>query len=159
MYYFIVFLRIISAPLIFVWPLPAIILSVFLDIIDGDLAAPVVTKKRYELVDKNLDLWWFVNIMIYALIKYPNYRIYLLILFSYRLIGQLIYYVSHNRKVLMLFPNFFEWIFYLIFFGINYYPFTLMVVLAKIFQEWFLHVADLSLKEIIFKKKRLWRKN
>ncbi len=159
LYFFIILLRILSAPLIFILPLQSIILSVFLDIIDGDFACKVVTKKNYQLIDKNLDLWWFINILIYSFINYPNYKTYLLILFLYRLIGQLIFYFNHNRKVLMFFPNFFEWIFFLIFFGKNYYPFTLIVFLAKILQEWFLHIANLSIKEIIFKKKRLWRKD
>jgi len=168
MYYLIFILRILVAPLIFVWPLLSIILSVFLDLIDADFAYKLISKKLYEIVDKNLDLWWFANIMIYAYINYPDYRIYLLILFIYRFIGQLIYYVSKNRKILIFFPNFFEWIFFLIFFGKNfdpsilngqkYYLFLITIFITKIFHEWFLHVADLSIREDFFKIKRDWKK-
>ncbi|EKE14716.1 MAG: hypothetical protein ACD_12C00328G0001, partial [uncultured bacterium] len=122
MYYFIVILRILVAPLIFIWPLLSIILSVFLDLIDADFAHKIMSKKLYQLIDKNLDLWWFINIIIYIFINFPEYKIYLLFLFIYRLIGQLIYYFSKNRGVLLYFPNFFEWIFILIFFGKNYFP-------------------------------------
>lgn len=168
MYYFVVLLRILVAPLIFIWPLTAIILSVFLDLIDADFAHKVISKKLYEIVDKNLDLWWFINIMIYSYINYPDYKIYLLIFFIYRVVGQLIYYVSGNRKILLLFPNFFEWVFFLIFLGKNYYPsiitgqtfylILLVIFFVKIFHEWFLHVADLSIREDFFKSKRNWRK-
>ncbi|MFA6532547.1 MAG: hypothetical protein WCT22_00940 [Patescibacteria group bacterium] len=168
MYYFAVLLRIIIAPLIFIWPLPAIILSVFLDLIDADFAHKVISKKLYELIDKNLDLWWFINIIIYSYFNYPDYKIYLLILFTYRLIGQLIYYFSKNREVLLFFPNFFEWVFILIFLGKNYFPsilqgktyflISMAIFSVKIFQEWFLHVADLSIREDFLKIKRDWKK-
>lgn len=168
MYYLVILLRIFVAPLIFIWPLPAIILSVFLDLIDADFAHKIISKKLYQLIDKNLDLWWFINIIIYSYFNYPDYKIYLLILFIYRLIGQLIYYFSRNRAVLLFFPNFFEWVFILIFFGKNYYPLilnrgtyltiSLIVFIIKIIQEWFLHVADLSIREDFLKIKRQWKK-
>jgi len=168
MYYFVVLLRILVAPLIFIWPLTSIILSVFFDLIDADFAHKVTSKKLYQIIDKNLDLWWFINIMTYSYINYPDYKIYLLILFVYRFIGQLIYYVSGKREVLIFFPNFFEWVFFLIFLGKNYYPsvivgqtfylILLVIFFVKIFQEWFLHVADLSIREDFFKSKRNWRK-
>lgn len=168
MYYFVVLLRILVAPLIFIWPLLSIIVSFFLDLIDGDFAYKVVSKKLYQIIDKNLDLWWFINIMIYSYINYPDYKIYLLILFIYRVVGQLIYYVSGNRKILLLFPNFFGWVFFLIFLGKNYYPLIitgqtfylilLVIFFVKIFHEWFLHVANLSIREDFFKSKRNWRK-
>ena len=168
MYYFVVLLRILVAPLIFIWPLLSIIVSFFLDLIDADFAHKVVSKKLYQIIDKNLDLWWFINIMIYSYTNYPDYKIYLLILFIYRVLGQLIYYVSGNRGVFLFFPNFFEWVFFLIFLGKNYYPsiiagqtfylILLAIFFVKIFQEWFLHVADLSIREDFFGKKRSWKK-
>jgi len=168
MYYYIFALRILVAPLIFIWPLLSIILSVFLDLIDADFAHRIMSKKQYQFFDKNLDLWFYINIMIFSCINYPDYKIYLFILFIYRLTGQLIYYISKNRGVLLFFPNFFECMFLLIFFGINYYPsilrgqtflFILLIIFAiKIFQEWFLHVADLSIREDFFKIKRDWKK-
>lgn len=168
MYYFVVILRILVAPSIFVWPLLSIILSVFLDLIDADFAHKIMSKKLYQLIDKNLDLWWFINIIIYVFINIPEYKIYLLFLFIYRLIGQLIYYFSKNRKVLLFFPNFFEWVFILIFFGKNYFPSILegkiyvliliIIFIVKIFQEWFLHTANLSIREDFLKIKRSWKK-
>lgn len=168
MYFFIIALRILAAPLIFIWPLPAIILSVFLDIIDADFAYKVVSKKKYEQIDKNLDFWWFVNIMFYAYSNFPQYKLILFGLFIYRFVGQALFAITDKRIFLMYFPNFFEWIFFLIFFGSNYWPVLInnkifyallgLIVVVKIAQEWFLHIADLSLRQIIFKFDRKWQK-
>lgn len=168
MYYFIFVLRIFTAPLIFIWPLPAIILSVFLDIIDADFAYTVISKDKYEQIDKNLDFWWFINIMGYSYINYPQYKLIIFILFIFRFIGQALFSITNKRIFLMYFPNFFEWIFFLIFFGTNYfsnlinsniiYVLVGVIVVVKILQEWFLHIADLSIREIVFKSKRNWRK-
>ena len=168
LYILIIILRIFFSPLIFIWPLLSIIVSFFLDLIDADFAHKVVSKRLYQIIDKNLDLWWFINIMIYSYAYYPDYKIYLLILFIYRVLGQLFYYISGNRGVLLFFPNFFEYVFLLIFLGENYYPsiiigqtfnfMLLLIFFIKIFQEWFLHVADLSIREDFFKSKRNWRK-
>ena len=168
MYYFIVLLRIIEAPLIFIWPLPAIILSVFLDIIDADFACKVISKDEYEQIDKNLDFWWYANIIIYSFSNFPQYKLFLFVLFIFRFIGQALFSISNKRIFLMCFPNFFEWIFFLIFFGSNYLPvlsnnnifYYLIgaIIIVKIFQEWFLHIADLSLKEIMFGIKRDWKR-
>ena len=166
MYYLVVLLRIIAAPLVFISPLIAIILSVFLDIIDGDLACLVISKNKYEEIDKNLDFWWFANIMIYSYSHYPQYKLFLFALFIFRFIGQALFAVSYKRIFLMYFPNFFEWSFFLIFLGVNYFPIVInsrlfylnlgMIFILKIFQEWFIHVADLSVKEILSGKKRNW---
>lgn len=168
MYYFVILLRILVAPLIFIWPLPAIILSVFLDIIDADFAYTVISKDKYEQIDKNLDFWWFIMIMIYSYSNYPQYKLFLFTLFIFRFIGQALFSISNKRIFLMYFPNFFEWSFFLIFLGVNYFPslinnnifYLLLGVIAviKIIQEWFLHIADFSFKEIVFKSKRNWKK-
>ena len=169
MYYFIVLLRILAAPLIFILPLQSIILSVFLDLFDAEFAHKVVSKKKYELIDKNIDLWFYINIMIYSYLNYPDYKVSLFILFIYRFIGQVIYYLGKNRRILLFFPNFFEGMFILIFLGKNYHPSIItgqtfylilfIIFIIKIFQEWFLHIADLSIREDFLKiKKRSWRK-
>jgi len=168
LYILIIILRIFFSPLIFIWPLLSIIVSFFLDLIDADFAHKVVSKRLYQIIDKNLDLWWFINIMIYSYIYYPGYKFYLLVLFIYRVVGQLIYYFSGKRGVLVFFPNFFELVFFLIFLGKNYFPSIIsgqffyfihfIIFFIKIFQEWFLHVADLSIREDLFKSKRNWKK-
>ncbi|MEK7110120.1 MAG: hypothetical protein AAB876_02765 [Patescibacteria group bacterium] len=170
MYYFIVLLRIIVAPLIFIWPLPAIILSFFLDVVDIEFASrKVLTLSEYERYDKILDLWWYCNVMTFSWFNLPNYRFLLLILFIFRTVGEIIFFIKNDRRIFFLFPNFFENIFFLIFFSIyfkqlyfllseKYIFFSLSaVIITKIFQEWWVHIAQISIMEYFFGKKRAWR--
>ena len=92
MYYFVILSRILVAPLIFIWPLLAIILSFFLDIIDIEFASRgALTLEKYERYDKALDLWWYFNVMIFSWFQLPNYRYILLILFIFRTVGENIF--------------------------------------------------------------------
>jgi len=171
LYYFVVLLRILSAPLIFIWPLLSIILSFFLDIIDIEFASrKVLTLDEYERQDKILDLWWYLNAVIFSWFHLPYYRFLLLILFIFRAIGEVIFFIKNDRKVFFLFPNFFENIFFLIFLSVYFKQlnfllnskfifFSLSVaIIAKIFQEWWIHIALISIPEHFFGKKRKWRK-
>lgn len=171
LFYTVVILRLISAPIIFIWPLQAIILSFFLDVIDIEFASyKVLTLPEYERYDKALDSWWYINIMAYSWFYLTNYKYLLLALFIFRIIGEIIFFVKNNRRVFFLFPNFFESIFFLIFFSSNFnqlnflidknYFFIslLTVVIIKIFQEWWIHIAQISIPEDFFGKKRGWKK-
>lgn len=171
LYYFIIFLRIISAPLIFIWPLISIILSFFLDIIDIEFASRgVLTLSEYERSDKALDLWWYSNAMLFSWFSLPYYRLFLLTLFIFRIVGDAIFFLKNDRRILFLFPNFFENIFLLIFFSLyfkqlnflldkKYFFISLsIVVLLKILQEWWVHIAQISISEDFFGKKRKWKK-
>lgn len=171
MYYFVVLLRIISASLIFVWPLPAIILSFFLDVIDIEFASrKVLTLSEYERYDKALDLWWYFNAMIFSWFHLPNYRFLLLILFIFRTVGEIVFFIKNDRRIFFLFPNFFENIFFLIFFSIYFRQLNFLLdrkfiffslsiaIITKIFQEWWVHIAQISIPEHFFGKKRGWKK-
>ena len=171
MYYFVVLLRILAAPLVFIWPLPSIILSFFLDIIDIEFASrKVLTLSEYEKYDKALDVWWHLNIMIFSWFYLPDYKIFLLILFILRMIGNIIFFLKNDRRIFFLFPNFFENIFFLIFFSLYfkqlnfllgrefiYFSLSIMII-TKIFQEWWVHIAQISIPEHFFGKKRRWKK-
>ncbi len=171
LYYLIVALRILVAPLVFIWPLLSVILSFFLDVVDIEFASRrVLTLSKYERYDKALDTWWYINVMIFAWFQMPNYRYILLILFVFRTIGEVIFFIKNDRWIFFLFPNFFENIFFLIFFSIYFKPlhfllsekyiyFSLsVVIIAKIFQEWWVHIVLISIPEHFFGKKRKWRK-
>ena len=171
LYFLIILLRVLSAPLIFIWPLPAIILSFFLDVIDIEFASKkVLTLSEYERYDKALDTWWYLNVMIFTWFQLPNYRHILLILFIFRSIGEVIFFIKNDRKIFFLFPNFFENIFFLIFFSIYFKQLNFLlsekfiffslsvVIITKIFQEWCVHIAQISIPEHFFGKKRDWRK-
>ncbi|PIP62556.1 hypothetical protein COW98_03360 [Candidatus Roizmanbacteria bacterium CG22_combo_CG10-13_8_21_14_all_35_9] len=162
LYYLIIFLRILSAPLILIWPTTAIILSFSLDVIDADFAHYVVSKKQYQIIDKALDFWVFLYEMILAWQLFPVFRNFLLFLFLWRMIGTLIFYFTGERKLFLIFANYFENAFFVIFFRnyipkINLYFLIGISFIIKLFQEWFIHVADLSVREDILKSKRKWR--
>lgn len=170
-YIFISILRIIVAPIIFIWPLQAIILSFFLDLIDIEFASQkVLTLSEYETNDKALDLWWYLSAMIYSWFYLTPYKYMLLGLFVFRYIGDVIFFIKNDRRIFMLFPNFFENIFFLFFFSTyfkwlnflldkKYLAFSLITLLVfKIIQEWWIHVAQISIPEHFFGKKRNWRK-
>jgi len=171
MYYFVVLLRILGASLIFIWPLPAIILSFFLDVIDIEFASRnVLTLQIYERYDKALDLWWYFNVMAFSWFYLSDYKYLLLVLFIYRLSGQIIFFVKNNRRIFFFFANFFENVFILIFFSdyfkqlnflLNkkYFFISIFILMSlKLFQEWWIHIAQISIPEHFFGKKRHWRK-
>lgn len=171
MYYFVVLLRILVAPLIFIWPLLAIILTFFLDVIDIEFASrKVLTLSEYERYDKALDLWWYFNVMAFSWFYLPDYKFLLLILFIFRITGGIIFFLKNDRRIFFIFPNFFENIFFLIFFSLNfkqlnflldkkYFLFSISIaIILKIFQEWWVHIAQISIPEHFFGKKRRWRK-
>lgn len=154
-------IRFVLAPLILIWPLQSVILSFFLDVIDGDFAPYLVTRKQYQDIDKALDFWVVIFEMIYAWEKIPEFKYFLLALLGLRLIGLIIFYITKKRWVFIIFSNYFEFVFLIAFLKIIFINLTVTLVVAfvlKTFQEWFIHVAKLSFVEDILGKKRKWKK-
>ena len=171
LYFLVILLRLLSAPLIFVWPLISIILSFLLDIVDIEFASRgVLTLKNYEKWDKILDLWWYLNALIFGWINFSEYKFFLLGLFIFRMVGDIIFILKNDRRIFIVFPNLFENVFYLIFFSLNYKQLNYLldqdhflisltlVILLKIFQEWWIHIAQISIPEDFFGNKRDWKK-
>lgn len=162
-YYFVILLRLLFAPLILIWPLQSIIVSFFLDAVDADFAHHIVSKRKYQEIDKLLDSWVFLFEMILAWRIFFGFKYFLLFLFLWRIIGTIIFYIAKNRKIFLVFGNYFENAFFVLFFkdhlpNINIYLLLITSLIIKIFQEWFIHVADLSVREDLFGKKRRWKK-
>lgn len=161
-YYLVLLVRLILAPLIFIWPATSVIVSFLLDAVDGDIAASAVSKERYQAIDKTVDFWVYIFEMSYAWINFDEFKLLLLGLFIWRLAGLILFYVTANRRLFIIFGNYFENVFFVIFFGFTKAPFFYFAVavasLIKFFQEWFIHIADLSVIEDIFKIKRRWKK-
>jgi len=170
-YLFIVALRVLTPFLIFFQPLTAIILVTFLDIVDVEFASRrAVSLDEYECFDKILDFWWYSIAMIYAWTYIPEFAVFLLGLYLFRLLGFTIFILTGKRRVLFLFPGFFENVFFVIFFGLkidklqfllagnNLYVFLFFAFAAKMIQEWWVHWAQISIPEKFFNKKRNWIK-
>ncbi len=170
LYIFVLVLRFISAPLIFFWPWISVIVSFLLDIVDIEFASQgVTTLKEYEIIDKVFDLWWYIMSIAYSFFRLRQWFVFLLVLFLYRLVGDFIFFLKGERKILLFFPNFFENAFFLFFFSSyfsglnflispNYLYWSLALIFAiKIFQEWWIHWAQISIPEDFLGKKRKWR--
>lgn len=162
LYWLTILVRLIFGPLILIWPFPSIIVSFFLDVVDGDLAPRAVTKKKYQIIDKTTDTWVYVFEMILGWQMFPVFKYLLLFLFIWRLVGIVLFSFTKKSRVFFIFGNYFENIFYVLFFQnylpkINIYYLFVLVTLIKIFQEWFIHIAKLSFMEDIIGKKRKWR--
>jgi hypothetical protein len=167
-YVFVELVRLVIPFYIFMFPLFTVIAEIFLDSIDGDLAAQGVLNNRdYEKVDKTMDTWWYIWLLAYSYIALGQYFIFLLMLFVYRIIGWMVFIRKDHRFLLMLFPNFFEYAFFLFFFakifsfqnlltGRPLYYSLAVIFTVKLLHEYWLHVKQKSLVEDVFKFK--WRR-
>ncbi len=97
---------------LFLHPFIAYLLNAFLDMADGPIYKHFlkINPQKAQLIDKILDLWLYTTAIIFSL--FSNYLLpityYLLFLYLYRLIGQIVYFVTRNKRLLVYFPNFFE---------------------------------------------------
>ena len=163
--------RLIAPFFIFPNPLVPSILVLTLDSIDGSLFYKSgYNWKVYNLIDKLLDYWWYIFIVIYSL-SLPIFPI-ILILFAYRTIGQLLGLLTQNEKVYIFFPNILEKYFYLFvvltFLGyenlfLKTVTNSLILIISisiSLFTEWAIHKKKIYLTQIIlFGKAMKWKKN
>jgi hypothetical protein len=130
-------------------------MSIILQVLDGFdyvfiRAGKLMNKKKYQLVDKSLDLYY---LFFMAIVAYQWQHIFLLILFAWRLIGFVVVAFTRNRKFFLLFPNVFEWVFNItalavvynetniaLFINDNYQHLFILAFLLKIVPELYIHV-------------------
>jgi len=140
-----IFLRVTVPLLIFIYPLPAALFSWVLDI-DAYVCMKAGYKwKKYHILDKILDYWFFIIIFLYSF-RLPIFP-YILVLFVFRSIGQILSTLTFETKHLVMFPNLLDLYFlsYLVldalgyskfvFFGINNYIFLFVLLLVAILKE------------------------
>lgn len=132
-----------------------------MDVIDGDFAPYTVTKIQYQQIDKILDFWVYIFELIFAWEVFPEFKTLLVVLILWKLIGLVIFFLTGKRWIFIIFGNYFEAAFFVIYFKIIFInlPITLAIAfLIKVFNEWFIHVAELSVREDFFRSKRKWKK-
>jgi hypothetical protein len=128
-------------------PFLAYLINAFLDMADGPIHKHIlkIDPPKAQLIDKILDLW------LYTTAIFTIFNIFLLIFYLYRLAGQIVYFISRNKRLLVYFPNFFENFF--LFFTLldlisaNYllekplfmYPSVILLIMGKIAHEVSLH--------------------
>ena len=136
----------------------------FLDIVDGDILMQLgIADSMYQTIDKSADLVSYV----FMLILGWRWRIRrtIAVLFAYRFIGQILFFITHDEKVFLYFQNFLEplmLIYVVIIFKQKseekayavYKKYIFLIwggILAyKFWNEWYLHYANIDLSLLIF---------
>ena len=148
----------------FRYPLPAILLSLVIDAADQTvLAAFDAEPSNYQQYDKALDVYYLAIAYMSTLRNWPVGAAFRVsqFLWYWRLIGVLLFEVSFNRSLLLIFPNTFE--FFFIFYEVvrlRYEPSrlpsrTVIAVAAAIWifiklpQEYWIHVAQLDFTTVV----------
>lgn len=160
--------RLVIPFFIFIYPLWTIFTALFLDLLDGEVASrKLLTHWQYQIYDKLLDLWWYTFIFFYILIIYPQHSLFFVILYTYRLIGEVFFFISRKREILFLFPNLFESAFLLLYFynllvGTSLFDNNLLYIylsiafFIKLFQEYLIHIKKITFSEKLFGIKKNW---
>lgn len=161
----IIFLRIVTAPLILKFPLGAGLFSILLDNLDWHTKqifniAPI---GDYQHIDKFLDIFYLLFIFIVSL-RFKNKIIKntLILLFILRFVGFVMFEITGNRLLLFYFPNIFESFFFFYYLvqliakyepKIPYFAVCLVLVLITILklpQEYAIHVIQKPLIMSVF---------
>ena len=152
-------LRIIGYFVIFVNPVVGVLLSMFLDIIDGLLFGfGGFSLEEYHRFDKPVDYIQYVFMLIPAYFQ-PIFTIYVALLL-FRTVGMLLYRRYHSRWLFVIFPNVAEYYFLLYFLNQAFGWFTysgnevtilLMLYLFKLLHEYYLHIMRDNKNIITFK--------
>lgn len=136
----------------------------FLDVVDGDILLSLgMNDQTYQLLDKSTDFISYIFMLILALRW--SIKKTIIILFTYRIIGQILYFLTGNELIFFYFQNFLEplmMIYALILFKqvsekkayLTYKKHFILiwaiVLIYKIWNEWYLHFANIDLSLIFF---------
>lgn len=164
-----ILLRIFSIGAIFiVGPIWGIIIDIFYDSLDGQIFRYLLkietTSLKYQIYDKFFDLLFYCT-LIYILwqIQPPLFEI-LVLLFVFRLAGQLIFLIGGISKTLLYFPNIFEETTLFILIAYQIVPQILAysnpffwlglvcILIFKIYIEYALHIKNVSFMKLIIPK-------
>lgn len=161
---FIIFLKVIMPALMLKFPLFGLWGNYFLDVIDGDILLSLgMDDSTYQLVDKSTDLISYIFMLILGL-RWSIRKI-VVILFIYRIIGQILYLYTGNEIFFFYFQNFLEpllMVYALILFKqkkeekayISYKKHLFwvwaVVIAYKLWNEWYLHFANIDLSMLFF---------
>lgn len=152
-------------PSIMLWfPLFGLWGNFVLDVIDGDiLLALGMEENVYQVVDKFADLISYIFMLILG-IRW-GIKNTVIVLFVYRLIGQILFFITGNEIYFFLFQNFLEplMLIYVLLIlmkksenkaFIVYRKHIILIwigiFLYKFLNEWYLHYANIDISLIIF---------
>lgn len=147
------------------WPFFGAWGNYVLDVIDGDILLELgLSEAAYQAIDKGADLFSYVIMLVLGL----RWRIrkVIIVLFVYRLIGQVLFFATGDEIVFMFFQNFLEPLVmaYALLLLLNkgneerayqayrkYFFLVWGIVIAyKLWNEWYLHYANIDLSTFFF---------
>lgn len=144
-------LRVVIPFGVFKFPILTTISVFLLDLVDGQLyRLKGVERKKYNAIDKGLDLYWYAISLVYV-IAYLPHKTLMSALFAMRLAAYIAYCLTKQEKYFLYLPNFYEnLLFYLIATtqvsslekystGPVFIASALFLSFIKVFQEYFLH--------------------
>jgi hypothetical protein len=162
--YFIVALKVLVPALMLWFPFLGVWGNYFLDVIDGDILRFLgMGEYVYQTVDKITDFISYF-FMLGMGIKLKIRKI-VFVLFTYRAVGQLLFFMTRNEEVFFYFQNFLEPLLMIYTFLLlklkdedkafysykkNIILIWIIVLAYKIWNEWYLHVANIDLSTIFF---------
>lgn len=152
---FVEVVRFIAPLFIFLNPVIVSIIAFSFDVLDGPIAIQLnFSWKKYNLLDKIMDNWWYLFIVLYMR-QTPLYPVFIL-LWAYRIVGTLLVLKNHQESTYLYFPNILEWFFYifLLFQLLNGLPTFYLLpvqiiifatsVLISVLVEWSVHIEKKS---------------
>ena len=162
--YFVVFLKIAVPALMLKFPFAGLWGNYFLDVVDGDILRFLgMPEFTYQSIDKVCDLVSYFFML--GLGMRLKVRKLIIVLFFYRLIGQILFFVTRNEAVFFYFQNLLEpflmiytllWLVKkdegLAFATYKKHVFIVwaIVIAYKVWNEWYLHIANIDLSTIFF---------
>lgn len=137
----------------------------FLDVVDGDILLSLgLSDSTYQLIDKFADLISYVFMLILGL-RWKIKKV-IVVLFIYRFIGQILFFITRDEMMFVYFQNFLEPLVmaYTLILVLNKsdqeksykaykkYFFLVwgLVIGYKLWNEWYLHLANIDLSTIFF---------
>lgn len=158
----IVFLK-FFIPVLLLWqPFFAVWANYFLDIVDGDmLQALGLSDYTYQTIDKSADFVSYV-FMLLAGLRW-QIRNTVIVLFLYRAIGQILFFITRNELMFFYFQNFLEplMLIYTLLIVKNrsekkayavykkhLFLIWVIILVYKVWNEWYLHYANIDLSTI-----------
>lgn len=161
---FIIALKFLVPALLLWHPFPAAWANYFLDVIDGDILLSLgMNEHTYQTIDKVADYVSYIFMLIVGL----RWRIKntIIVLFIYRTVGQLLFFMTRNELSFFYFQNFLEPL-VMAYTAIMFKQgseakayetykrhFKLvwgLVIGYKLWNEWYLHFANIDLSLLFF---------
>lgn len=150
------------------FPLPGIIAAMLLDGIDQTIFQKYTTLNLdgYQGYDKALDIYYLTIAYLSTMRNWENLYAYKvsMFLFYYRMIGDLLFQLTHIRALLLIFPNTFEYFFdFYEVVRLRWKPIRMapkliigaaafIWIFIKLPQEYWIHVAQLDTTDLIKEK-------